>query len=170
MGGKAGLSRDNRRLLGGHAGPKDKSVIVYSRDSMAEPMRALEDLIVKIASDHFRPDETRSGRWVAEASRTSPRNSDGSSSTDSEGTSSESEEDAAEVAEADHSLGHIKDYPDLPEGGVCMNSDRGTLHRASGPDDVNTNCGFPIKRGRSKWSGKWPSTILPLCRRSSCFP
>ena len=60
---KAGLSLSTRRLLGQHALPHDKSVLEYSRDELAEPLRQMKELLAHIRSGRFRPDATRSGRW-----------------------------------------------------------------------------------------------------------
>jgi hypothetical protein len=62
--GKAGLPANARRVLGYHAVPKDHSVQEYSRDEIAEPLRMLGALLVKIRDNEFDPDATRSGRWV----------------------------------------------------------------------------------------------------------
>ena len=50
---KAGASISDRELLGGH-----------SCDALGGPMRVLEELLYNIRSDRFRPDESRSGRFV----------------------------------------------------------------------------------------------------------
>ncbi|CAK0823995.1 unnamed protein product [Prorocentrum cordatum] len=60
---KAGVPLSVRRMLGGHIKPGDKSVIEYSRDAMAGPLRELKGVLVKIAAEEFDPDATRSGRW-----------------------------------------------------------------------------------------------------------
>ena len=60
---KAGVPEKVRRLLGYHVKPKDKSLIIYSRDALAGPLETLRDLILKIAMGEFSPDVTRSGRW-----------------------------------------------------------------------------------------------------------
>ena len=61
---KAGMSVADRRLLGGHAKPGDKSVLEYSRDALAGPLNKLEKLIGMVGKGQFMPDETRSGRWA----------------------------------------------------------------------------------------------------------
>ena len=61
---KAGLPEKTRRFLGYHVKPKDKSLIIYSRDSMAGPLEMLDNLVVQIAMGEFKPDMSRSGRWV----------------------------------------------------------------------------------------------------------
>ena len=62
---KAGMPRDYRRTLGGHALPGDASVDVYSRDTLAAPLLSLGQLLTKVRDGHFLPDSSRSGRWVA---------------------------------------------------------------------------------------------------------
>eukprot|EP00969_Alexandrium_andersonii_P331453 14649592-Alexandrium_andersonii.AAC.1 len=51
-----------RRLLGYHTAPGDRSVIEYSRDELASPLRELEKLYAAIKLGVFIPDETRSGQ------------------------------------------------------------------------------------------------------------
>ena len=53
-----------RRVLGGHALPGDVSILEYSRDALAGPLRALDRVIDQIKTGAFDPDQTRSGRWV----------------------------------------------------------------------------------------------------------
>ncbi len=60
---KAGMPKGARRLLGGHAAHRDKSVLEYSRDALAEPLRLMGEVLDKIAIGEFYPDATRSGRW-----------------------------------------------------------------------------------------------------------
>jgi hypothetical protein len=60
---KAGLSNTDRKLLGGHADSKDKSMDEYSRDVLAKPLVALGVLLHDVRSGRFNPDATRSGRW-----------------------------------------------------------------------------------------------------------
>jgi len=64
MAAKAGLDRDVRRTLGGHAPPNDKSVDIYSRDSLSAPLRDLAKLFTSMRNDEFDPDASRSGRWA----------------------------------------------------------------------------------------------------------
>ena len=53
------LSHDERRVLGGHIKPGDRSVLVYSRDAIAGPLRSLEVVLNRVASGEFRPDAPR---------------------------------------------------------------------------------------------------------------
>lgn len=62
---KAGIPLKSRRLLGHHAKRGDKSVLEYSRDAMAGPLRELEKIRQDVFQEVFLPDETRSGRYRA---------------------------------------------------------------------------------------------------------
>ena len=63
MAAKGGLSRDDRRTLGNHVAPNDRSVDIYSRDVMAAPLRNLALLLKQVRDGAFEPDASRSGRW-----------------------------------------------------------------------------------------------------------
>ena len=63
---KYGLEPAARRMLGYHSAGKDKSMIVYSRDAMAWPVRLMEEMIDQIVAGKFRPDESRSGYFPGE--------------------------------------------------------------------------------------------------------
>ena len=58
---KAGVPREHRRLLGYHVELGDKSVETYARDSLAAPLRSLDEVLEKIRAGKFDPDSTRSG-------------------------------------------------------------------------------------------------------------
>ena len=57
---KYGIDGRSRRILGYHTASKDKSLIVYSRDEMAGPLRKLVDMINGVKTSRFFPDRTRS--------------------------------------------------------------------------------------------------------------
>ena len=50
---KAHWAHDDRRLLGYHTSSADSSMLVYSRDAMAGPLRALWGVISKVVSGEF---------------------------------------------------------------------------------------------------------------------
>jgi len=52
-----------RRLLGGHAEPKERMVLEYSRDALAPALHALTLLLADIKVGRFNPDADRSGRF-----------------------------------------------------------------------------------------------------------
>eukprot|EP00971_Amphidinium_carterae_P336391 6472752-Amphidinium_carterae.1 len=62
---KFGLSMKDRALLGCHVASEDFSCLTYSRDELAQPMRALQQVLCAISGGSFDPDKTRSGRWVS---------------------------------------------------------------------------------------------------------
>lgn len=64
---KAGVQEKARRMLGYHVKPKDKSLVIYSRDALAGPLAILSETVASVASGKFKPDESRSGRWASEA-------------------------------------------------------------------------------------------------------
>ena len=61
---RAGVRKDLRRTLGYHVAVDEVSTFTYSRDSQAEPLRALAEVIRLIRVGQFNPDETRSGRFT----------------------------------------------------------------------------------------------------------
>ena len=61
---KGGVKSEHRRLLGGHARPKERQVLEYSRDDLAAPLLQLDLLLTKIRDGEFDPDADRSGRWA----------------------------------------------------------------------------------------------------------
>ena len=58
---KRGVAAGPRRMLGYHVPRKDKSLVIYARDSLAAPLRELDKTIGEIAAGAFKPDLTRSG-------------------------------------------------------------------------------------------------------------
>ena len=61
---KAYVKRSARRLLGYHVEVGDRSMLEYSRDAQAGPLRELEMVLDAIREGRFLPDATRSGRWI----------------------------------------------------------------------------------------------------------
>ena len=60
---KFGLNHGCRRLLGGHAKPKDLSVLEYSRDCLGPAVIELQKILDSINSRRYEPDITRAGRF-----------------------------------------------------------------------------------------------------------
>ena len=63
---KYGADPMDRRLLGGHQAPNDKSLMHYSRDCLAGPLRRLAVMLSDIRCGRFNPDSSRSGRFEGE--------------------------------------------------------------------------------------------------------
>eukprot|EP00971_Amphidinium_carterae_P205322 4075265-Amphidinium_carterae.1 len=55
-----------RALLGGHVSASDASILTYSRDELAGPLRQLGRVLAAVRSGAFDPDATRSGRFQPE--------------------------------------------------------------------------------------------------------
>ena len=62
---KYGASIPDREILGGHTG-RMKSVLTYSRDALAAPLRVLDDMLQKIRSGLFDPNASKSGMMITE--------------------------------------------------------------------------------------------------------
>ena len=60
---KYGCEITTREILGGHVSHL-KSVLTYSRDSLAGPLRELEKVLHEVRCGAFNPDASRSGRFV----------------------------------------------------------------------------------------------------------
>ena len=63
---KAGMSEEDRRILGHHAMSGKKSMTVYSRDLQTAPTRRLEGVIASVRRGTFIPDASRSGMFSEE--------------------------------------------------------------------------------------------------------
>ena len=168
---KAGLPRSHRKLLGGHVDIADRTMVVYSRDALAEPVRALQELLRKVRSGEFKPDATRSGRWAQpDTAQLSGTESASGSNTDEDTSDSESEQDGKDEVVAAEVLGEKAGYPAMPDGGIWQCAGRSKLHRGTGASDWKTACGFVLELGTSTWSEEWRKEKQLLCRRSGCFP
>ena len=66
---KAGMEPKLRRLMGYHIKPKDTSVVLYSRDALGPGLEKFSKIIEQIKNGHFRPDASRSGRWMPEETK-----------------------------------------------------------------------------------------------------
>jgi hypothetical protein len=44
--------------------PGHSSLYVYSRDNLAHPLRLMEEMLAAVVAGSFRPDATRSGRFI----------------------------------------------------------------------------------------------------------
>ncbi len=52
---KAGIDRELQRILGCHAKPGDKTIVVHQRDAMAEPLRQLAMVLLPCPRQRIRP-------------------------------------------------------------------------------------------------------------------
>ncbi len=136
---KAGMGKGPRRLLGGHAAHRDKSVLEYSRDALAEPLRQLGEILDKIAVGDFHPDATRSGRWKGlaqtRAARPPPRprsptpTEPAASSSEATGGTSDTSDDESSDAQMDEDaeVGALAAQDERADGEMSpSSSDSGT--------------------------------------------
>ena len=64
---KCAIPDSDQTLLGYHSKGKSSSAMSYGRDSLAGLLRVLERVLADIKDGKFRPDQTRSGRWLLDA-------------------------------------------------------------------------------------------------------
>ncbi len=192
---KAGMEKSDRRLLGGHAAQKDRSVLEYSRDALSSPLHKLGLLLDRIALGDFVPDAARSGRWKGfkaqrarrlveaggahsdETGGTSSSELDASSSSDDNLTRSVSTVVAAEAAASglvsppstttDEESSDDVPVEDMPEGGLVQHVRYRTLHVLS-----IVGGGSKLICGRTmteqyKTLEEWPAASWHRC--SGCF-
>ena len=100
---KWAMAHGPRRILGYHSEGRDKSLLTYSRDGMAGPLRLLCRMIDEVKSEKFLPDSTRSGRFPQEGEegpeeRSEAKSDASSSSSDGSDNESELDFDNEEVA------------------------------------------------------------------------
>ena len=62
---KWGMEHEHRCTLGYHMQPGRTSLYVYSRDNLAHPLRLMEQMLAAVVAGTFRPDATRSGRFIS---------------------------------------------------------------------------------------------------------
>jgi hypothetical protein len=189
---KFGMPAGPRRKLGGHVKPGDRSLVEYSRDEMAGPLRELDKVVEAVRLGIFLPDCTRSGRFVHDqvaedaleqqfpaagtpvvvldssisdsGSASSESLSVESELADTDALSSSDENLAAAVAEDMIEVPVDPNLPALPELGVVRNLTNGLLHGAR--DSKRLICGraYPVKHHAMQ---AWPKRAFPLCR--DCF-
>ena len=81
---KFGLSPSVRKALGYHSDVRDSSMMSYSRDRLADPVRRLSEVISQIKSGKFNPDALHGTEEQSSDSSVESSSEDGDS--DSEGS------------------------------------------------------------------------------------
>jgi hypothetical protein len=64
---KYGVKKGTRKMLGYRSSKKDASMLAYSRDARAGPLRRLAEVLDAVRQGRFDPDATRSGRHLSQA-------------------------------------------------------------------------------------------------------
>ena len=165
---KYNMSGHSRRILGYHCGTKETSMLIYSRDASAGPLRDLCGMLQMIKEGKFRPDQTRSGRFVdLEPNMVQDDDDDGQSSS----TATEDEEDVDCMGEEDACAKVVG--PWKPEKGIDMDGETYVRNKISRCVHVfGDEAGAEFKCGR-KMSGSYevlpskPAFLSPAC--NMCF-
>ena len=191
---RAGVDREDRRILGYHRDPKDKSVDIYSRDDMSGPLRKLVDVLKKVEIFNFDPDATRSGVFAAEQAEHTDKNKKFISpfATRKEQQTTEPEPvvvaDPAEDTDSTSSSGDDSDEGEAPEsktrkenylqavarapeiqGGLMASQAQGLLHKR-GVRSCVAACGVVISATNLLTFQNFPAEgDWELCKRFKCF-
>lgn len=154
---KWGLSADFRRMLGYHAKKDDKSMMAYSRDELAAPLRQIEEMFAAIREGAFDPDSTRSGMVAAGPSGSSTAAAEAEPSADRGTTSSGSSSTSSEEKPPEE-LGPA------PAAGVVLNVRTKVVHIDGGNGFVACGKKVPTK---AEFHTSWPASEFQRCVK--CF-
>ena len=167
------MGAEARKWLGGQLHAGDESLLAYSRDSLAGPLRELEKLYSAIQSGEFNPDCDRSGRWRDlqsfskssgnSSSSSDDTNSSSGSSTDTSG-SDEVDDRAAMLLEKEAEKRNRKPRVLLGDDKLFKHSSRGTYHLLR--RDANRLC-CGRKLDNMKECIASPRLLVPRC--ATCF-
>ena len=169
---KAGVAREHRQILGYHMVAGSQSVLHYSRDEQAEPLRQLAAVLLNVRLGNFDPDSTRSGYWKLKPAEdpkpkskaagnnhlavipatVQPIQQDHALSSDS---SSSSERTPSEgLSDEEQAFRHKRDSDEQPSkrrasgnanhGGLAVHSRWRTLHAIHNDDNNKLACGRPV--------------------------
>ena len=166
MAAKYGLDPSTRRYLGYHSSGRDRSMLIYSRDSMAHPVREMEKMIQSINDDIFDPDATRSGYFkgapVPDESKDCESSSSSGSSQDEEEFDHTDDEAAVDKVVGDwgqHAVGGEEQTFYRHKTSRC-------LHATCDEGGNHFTCGRAISNRYAR-EVKKPRFLHPLC--SKCF-
>ena len=183
---KAGVSHDDRRILGGHSDPKDGSMLEYSRDALAGPLRVLRNLYKKVQDGEFAPDVTRSGRWakakaaIGDEDKQSDKDKDTKIAEEMQEKDKGSEEKeqgmssgVASTAESEEEVEEFDGDQKAETGsgkscGVWLNVKQRKVHQP-GADGCTTACGNILTIPNWEFAQEMPDGEWKLCGRSKCF-
>ena len=152
---KAGVCREHRRILGYHVDISEKSAETYARDSLAAPLRSLDEVLEKIRAKMFDPDSTRSGLLKTAAGK-----GNGKDVVDETGSSTcpSAVSSASSVCSEDEKMA----VPDDENGKLVFNTATRCMHISSG--DGRLRCGRCMPKAWST-SEEVPEgmRVCPMC-------
>ena len=179
---KHGLDLSTRRLLGHHLDPSSKSPETYGRDSMAPAVRKLEEVLGDIKSGRFKPDESRSGRFVRaqepvvetrEAiAESSGENSDSDYVPSSSSDSDDSDDNPFEAPSESSLLWHLvvpglrPGFLDVPDGVLVFRNNVSGVQHLKKPGQMKLLCGRRQSERYTFYAGK-PIRGVAMC--DSCL-
>ena len=179
---KHGLDLSTRRLLGHHLDPSSKSPETYARDSMAPAVRQLEVVLGDIKSGRFKPDESRSGRFV-----TIQTDDDDRKSPDAEGAEEDSDSDYVPSSSSDSEdsddnpfaapsesslLWHLvmpalrPGFMEIPDGVMVFRNNASGVQHLKKPGSMKLLCGRRQSERYTFYAGK-PINGVAMC--DSCM-
>ena len=148
---KSGLfSPSQRRRLGHHLDPQDKSMLVYSRDAFADLAVATKQMLNKINDGKFHPDKSRVERISEQVDGKKSEESSSSSSSDS-GSDSEPPSPSTRLKRPGESLAKPpSDFADIPFEQLVVNKLSGIVHVVEHEDFLV--CGRALTSNYVAWS------------------
>ena len=162
-----------RRLLGYHAQEDERTPLVYSRDAMSGPVRALESVILQIHKREFLPDASPSGYFPGKLSPqpAAPEDQECSGSEDS-ADEEDNQDDLDKVEAAEQVVVDEWKHSDGPVAAsagkkpVYRNKMSRTLHQVVDAAEAK------FRRGRTNSAnfirlGDLPKFAHPMCK--CCF-
>ena len=164
---KAGVDHDSRRLLGYHTASSDKSLLVYSLDAMAQPLRALVAVIEKVVAGTFNPDTTRSGMFASQADGSD--DGPGSPASSSCGSEDEDDKDLFQEEEAVEAVAGKWQPPEpdsTEEVSYVRHLTSRCIHRLMDEGGTHLACGRAMS-ARYELQSDRPRFFHPLC--GTCF-
>ena len=166
MAAKFGLEPSTRRYLGYHSSGRDRSMLIYSRDAMAHPVREMERMIEAINENRFDPDATRSGYFMGAPVPVESKDCESSSSSGS----SQDEEEFNHTDDETAVNKVVGDWGHQAVGGEQQTFYRHKtsrcLHATCDEGGNHFTCGRSISTRYARETEK-PKFLHPLC--SKCF-
>lgn len=145
---KFGADHSSRRLLGYHTYGKDKSLLTYSRDGLAEPLRKLESMIRAVKQKRFVPDATRSGYFplkdegLPEGASLDAEDDSGSDGSESRGSASDEEvEHGSEEQASAELLGRWQPEEVANHGSYARHNTSRCIHTVADEGGAHFVCG-----------------------------
>ena len=165
---KFNMSGQSRRILGYHSASKETSMLVYSRDAAAGPLRDLCHMLEVIKSGKFRPDETRSGRFVDMDPVEPPEDDDDGASSS---TATENEEDVDCEKEEAACRNVVGDWQpekaiEVEDAVYVRNKISRCIHVFADEAGAEFKCGRKMSASYDKLQAK-PAFLSPAC--NVCF-